>query len=93
MSDSTYDQLQTEVQEIYDVLRRWHPDRSIVDLWNEALPLHRVRFETEILPPRDPKDRPVLRSDRMKSEKRYQTARRVADWIAGMLLLIWKTIS
>lgn len=76
MSDSIYDQLQQEVQEIYDVLRRWHPDRSTVDLWNEALLLHRVRFDIEILPPGDPKDRPPLRSDGMKSEKHYQRRRR-----------------
>lgn len=45
---------QEEVQEIFDVLRHWHPDRSTFDLWNEALSLYRVRFETEVLPP-DPR--------------------------------------
>lgn len=64
MSDAIYDRLQEEVQEIYDVLRRWDPNRSAVDLWNEALSAHRVRFETEILPPRDAQCQPVPRSEK-----------------------------
>lgn len=47
------EQQQQDVQEIFEVLRRWHPDRSPFELWTEALTLHRVRFETEVLPPRD----------------------------------------
>lgn len=52
---SIHDQHQAEVQEIFEILRRWHPDRSTLDLWNEALLLHQVRFATEILPPGVPK--------------------------------------
>jgi hypothetical protein len=45
-----WERLQEEITEIYDVLRREQPDRSTVDLWAEALTLHRVRYETEVLP-------------------------------------------
>jgi len=39
--------IQAEVQEIYDVLRRRNPDAPQLELWNEALSLHRVRYERE----------------------------------------------
>jgi hypothetical protein len=39
-----WERLQEEIQEIYDVLRREQPERSTVELWNEALTLHRVRY-------------------------------------------------
>jgi hypothetical protein len=54
MSDSAahFDQVRAEVQEIAEVLQREQPDQTIADLWEEALSLHRVRYETEILPPR-----------------------------------------
>jgi hypothetical protein len=41
--------LQAEVQEIAEVLSR-RSGKSIVEVWNEALTLHRVRYEREILP-------------------------------------------
>lgn len=46
-------QIQREVQEIYDVLRREQPNRSMVSLWSEALSLWSVRLETEVLLPPD----------------------------------------
>jgi hypothetical protein len=48
---TVWERLQEEIQEIYDVLRREQPERSTIDLWSEALTLHRVRYETEVLPP------------------------------------------
>ena len=44
-----HDELQEEVREIFDVLTRQHPERSTFDLWNEALSLHRVRYEKDVL--------------------------------------------
>ena len=35
--------IRAEVQEIFDVLRRERPDAPTLDLWSEALSLHRVR--------------------------------------------------
>jgi len=47
------DVIQHEVQEIAEgLLREKRPSTLIADLWDEALTLCRVRFETEILPPR-----------------------------------------
>jgi hypothetical protein len=46
---STHEELQAEVQEIYAVLRRQDPDRPTFELWTEALSLHRVRYETDVL--------------------------------------------
>jgi hypothetical protein len=37
--------IQAEVQEIAEVLSR-RSGRSIVEVWSEALTLHRVRYET-----------------------------------------------
>jgi hypothetical protein len=42
------ERIQAEVQEIADVLSR-RSGRSIVEVWNEALSLHRVRYEKEML--------------------------------------------
>ena len=47
-----WERLHEEIGEIYDVLRRERPDRSTVELWTEALTLHRVRYETKVLLPR-----------------------------------------
>jgi len=59
MSDPDYpvDQLRAEVQEIAEVLQREQPDKTIAELWEEALSLHRVRYETTVLPPKH--NRPV----------------------------------
>jgi hypothetical protein len=43
------ERIRQEVQEIAEVLSR-QSGRSIVEVWNEALSLHRVRYEREILP-------------------------------------------
>ena len=37
--ESVAQRIQAEVQEIYDVLRRQHPDAPQFELWNEALSL------------------------------------------------------
>lgn len=43
------DEIQAEVQEIAEVLQRERPDKMIAELWEEALSLHRVRYEREVL--------------------------------------------
>ena len=43
------ERIQAEVQEIAEVLSR-QSGRSIEEVWNEALRLHRVRYEREVLP-------------------------------------------
>jgi thymidylate kinase len=44
--------IQEEVREIAEVLLREHPSGTPMSaVWEEALLLHRVRYETEILPP------------------------------------------
>jgi hypothetical protein len=55
MSEPTLriDEIQAEVQEIAEVLQREQPDKTISELWEEALSLHRVRYETTVLPPKD----------------------------------------
>jgi len=45
---SLIDRVQAEVQEIAVVLSK-PAGKSITEVWNEALTLHRVRYETEIL--------------------------------------------
>jgi hypothetical protein len=45
--------IQEEVQEIADVLAREQGRMIDTAIWNEALTLHRVRYETEILPDPD----------------------------------------
>ncbi len=45
----TIKELQQEVQEIADVLLRQRPPGTdIIDVWQEALSLHRVRYDTEV---------------------------------------------
>jgi len=52
---SRLDQIQEEVQEIAEVLLREHPvGTPVSEVWEEALTLHRVRYETKILPPPQP---------------------------------------
>jgi hypothetical protein len=43
------ERIQAEVQEIAEVLSQ-RSGEPIPDVWNEALTLHRVRYETEVLP-------------------------------------------
>jgi hypothetical protein len=47
MTETPVERTQREVQEIAEVLSR-QTGRSIVEVWNEALKLHRVRYETEV---------------------------------------------
>jgi hypothetical protein len=52
---SRLDQIQEEVQEIADVLLREHPVGTPMSaVWDKALTLHRVRYETQVLPPPKP---------------------------------------
>lgn len=45
----TIEELQQEVQEIADILLRQRPPGTdIIDVWQEALSLHRVRYDTEV---------------------------------------------
>jgi hypothetical protein len=46
------ERIQAEVQEIAEVLSR-QSGRSIADVWDEALSLHRVRYETDVRPDPD----------------------------------------
>jgi hypothetical protein len=46
---SKHEELQAEIQEIFEVLRREAPERSTFELWNEALTLHRVRYAKDVL--------------------------------------------
>jgi hypothetical protein len=46
------ERIQQEVQEVADVLSR-QSGRTILEVWDEALSLHRVRYSTEILPDED----------------------------------------
>jgi hypothetical protein len=47
MTETPAERTQREVQEIAEVLSR-QSSRSIVEVWNEASSLHRVRYETEV---------------------------------------------
>lgn len=49
------EQIQEEVQEIAEVLARWE-GKDVREVWTEALTLHRVRYETEVLPPIEKRD-------------------------------------
>lgn len=42
--------IQEEVQESAEILARQR-GTTVTEVWNEALTLHRVRYETEIVPP------------------------------------------
>jgi hypothetical protein len=46
------ERLQAEVQEIAEVLSR-QTGRCIVEVWNEALTLHRVRYAKQVLKDED----------------------------------------
>jgi hypothetical protein len=48
MAETPAEQTQREVQEIAEVLSS-QSGRSVLDVWDEALRLHRVRFESERL--------------------------------------------
>jgi hypothetical protein len=43
-----HERLQQEVQEIAEVLSR-RSGKPVRDVWQEALSLHRVRYETDVL--------------------------------------------
>ena len=43
-----HERIRAEVQEIAEVWSR-RRGRSIIEVWNEALSLHRVRYETDVL--------------------------------------------
>ncbi|GAC1321316.1 MAG: hypothetical protein NVS2B16_15030 [Chloroflexota bacterium] len=43
--DAESTQIQAKIQELYDVLRRDHPDRSKTDLWHQALTEFIERYE------------------------------------------------
>jgi hypothetical protein len=47
MNETPAARSQREVQEIAEVLSR-QSGRPIVEVWNEALSLHRVRYETDV---------------------------------------------
>ena len=51
---SPHPQMQAGVMEIADVLAK-RQGKSMQKVWEKALSQHRVRFETEILPPPDEK--------------------------------------
>jgi hypothetical protein len=51
------ERLQDEVSEIAEVLAR-QQEKSLVDIWQEALSLHRVRYETVVLPEPEPEKTP-----------------------------------
>jgi hypothetical protein len=42
------ERVQAELQEIAEVLSR-RSGKTIIEVWQEALSLHRVRYETEVL--------------------------------------------
>ncbi len=48
MTETPAERTQREVQKMADVLSR-QSGRSMVEVWNEALSLHRVRYQTIIL--------------------------------------------
>jgi hypothetical protein len=43
-----HERIQSEIQEIAEVLSR-RSGKTIIEVWNEALSLHRVRYETRVL--------------------------------------------
>jgi hypothetical protein len=47
-NDTHHEKIQAEVQEIAEVLSR-QSGRSTVEVWNEAISLHRVRYETKVI--------------------------------------------
>ena len=59
---TVHERLQEEVEEIARVLMR-EQSKSMTEVWQEALPLHRVRYETEIPPEPEP-EKPKCRLGR-----------------------------
>ena len=54
-----FEEIQQEVTEIAEVLLREHPPGTPMSaVWEEALSLHRVRYETKVLPPVDRPEKP-----------------------------------
>jgi hypothetical protein len=52
MNETLAERTRREVHEIADVLLRQQPPGThIADVWNEVLSLHRVRYETQFIPP------------------------------------------
>jgi hypothetical protein len=54
---SVPERIQEEVNEIAEVLSR-QQKKSLVDVWQEALSLHRVRYESVVLLPPEPEKSP-----------------------------------
>jgi hypothetical protein len=48
-SPSRHEHIRAEEQEMYEVIRCEDPDRPTVELWTEALSLHRVRYARDVL--------------------------------------------
>ena len=49
---SALDEIEQEIREIAQVLLREHPPGTpMIEVWDEAQTLYRVRFETEVMPP------------------------------------------
>lgn len=44
-----HDELQEEVDEIFQVLKRERPEASTFELWTEALDLHQLRYDHDVL--------------------------------------------
>jgi hypothetical protein len=49
-----HERIRREVQEIAEVLSR-RSGKSIIEVWQEALSLHRVRYERDVLKAEDDK--------------------------------------
>ena len=48
---------QEPIQGIAEYLQREHPEKTVCDLWPEALSIFRVQFEPRVLPP--PEEEPA----------------------------------
>jgi hypothetical protein len=57
---TVYERIQEEVDEIAEVLAR-QQQKSLVDVWQQALSLHRVRYETIVLLEPEPEPRKTPR--------------------------------
>jgi hypothetical protein len=57
---TVHERLQEEVSEIAEVLAR-RQKKPLVDVWQEALSLHRVRYETVVLPEPGPEPEKLKR--------------------------------
>lgn len=55
---SQAEQLREEIQEIAEVLlREKPPGTTLMEVWAEAISLHRVRYSSVVLPPREDNSR------------------------------------